>query len=155
MAIIEETFHRTLGFFCTLFEKGCRFDPIDDGDEFENIQCNPPIPEDELSDSDSETESKDSPSSRHKSKTEAKKCQGRMIFHTDPTFQYIGVNIASEMILRALFDNNTNVVASYELAAQDRGYGPLQRCIFKASPSAQKQLCRTFHVSLVIQRFLW
>ncbi|KAJ7728102.1 hypothetical protein B0H16DRAFT_1331143 [Mycena metata] len=140
----KEIFHKTLGFYCTLVEKGCAFALQTDGEALGVI---------EITDEDPESESESEPSSL---------CKGKLVTCLDAygrsfvQCEHRNQNDRAHLILRtldefdipylcALLENDGARIDYHEELAREYGYGPRVPCSFSASPSEQKELCPYWH----------
>ncbi|KAJ7815996.1 hypothetical protein B0H13DRAFT_2460922 [Mycena leptocephala] len=166
----KEIFAKTLGFYCTLAEKGCAFDLGTDGEDIcstgltDNADLDPES-ESDTSDSDSELDGEPDSKTRTKiindcrrKKSSRSLCKGRLELRLDEYGRsfvqcerrnktnkaHLILRTLDEFdipYLRALLENDSRAIDEHEELARQFGYGPRVPCAFSASPSAQKELC--------------
>ncbi|KAJ7159144.1 hypothetical protein C8R43DRAFT_882333 [Mycena crocata] len=141
----KEIFLKTLGFYCTLADKGCGFELQTAA---ENIDF---------------TGLTDNDDSRRR-KSSCAVCKGKLVMQLDEygrsfvQCQHRKANDKAHLILctldefditylRALLENDSRVIVEREELARQFGYGPCAPCSFTASPSARKELCPYWHRS--------
>ncbi|KAF8180705.1 hypothetical protein K438DRAFT_2021287 [Mycena galopus ATCC 62051] len=160
----KEIFFKTLGFYCTLVEKGCAFDLVEDG---EGLRSTGLVDEDPESDSDSDSESDEHETGTSviedcRRKEPRSRCKGKLTLQLDEygrslvRCQFRSKTNKNHLILRnldefdipylrALLENDSQAIKVREELARQFGYGPRAPCSFTASPSAQKDLCPYWH----------
>ncbi|KAJ6477249.1 hypothetical protein DFH09DRAFT_1293043 [Mycena vulgaris] len=162
----KEIFFKTLGFYCTLADKGCAFDLQTDVEYLGSTALNDDNDLDpESSDSDSETDSeigtkiikdarrKPPPRTFCKGKLELRLNEyGRSFVQCEHRKKTDRAHLILRTLdefdipyLRALLENDRQAIEEREELARQFGYGPLVPCSFNAPPSAQKELCPYWH----------
>ncbi|KAJ7242720.1 hypothetical protein C8J57DRAFT_1526083 [Mycena rebaudengoi] len=165
----KEIFFKTLGFYCTLAEKGCGFDLRADGAEvgFTGLTDGDddldPESSSECCESNTETSTKIIRDSQRR-KPSSSVCKGQLELRLDEygrsfvQCQYRTKTDTAHLILRtldefdipylrALLENDSQGIHEREELARQFGYGPRSPCSFAASPSAMKTLCPHWHRS--------
>ncbi|KAJ7505090.1 hypothetical protein B0H11DRAFT_1709164 [Mycena galericulata] len=154
----REIFFKTLGFYCTLAEKGCGFNLCTDGEGLGVTG----LDDDDESASESEEAESDEATTKiikdcRRRKSSHPVCKGKLEMRLDEYGRSFvqcqnrkKTNTAHLILrtldefdipyLRALLENDSGAIHEREELVRQFGYGPRAPCSFTASPSAQKQL---------------
>ncbi|KAJ7234827.1 hypothetical protein C8J57DRAFT_1531331 [Mycena rebaudengoi] len=165
----KEIFFKTLGFYCTLAEKGCGFDLRADGADvgFTGLTDGDddldPESSSECCESNTETSTKIIQDSRRRkpspfaraawncdSMNTFLRVRNRCQYRTKTDTAHLILRTLDEFdipYLRELLENDSQGIHEREELARQFGYGPRSPCSFAASPSAMKTLCSHWHRS--------
>ncbi|KIJ21162.1 hypothetical protein PAXINDRAFT_6932 [Paxillus involutus ATCC 200175] len=155
----REVFLKTVNFYCALVEKGCVFvSTIDYPNASERLQHGNTVDDTEPDNFEFGRQSRSCRRCR-----KGKNCRGQLVLcyniYQQPFIQCSNFTPATSSAhlvlrnlqefnteyLRALLDDDQNVVNCIEQHAKTLGIGPLAECNFTASPCEQKQLCSHWH----------
>ncbi|KIJ38133.1 hypothetical protein M422DRAFT_259286 [Sphaerobolus stellatus SS14] len=161
----REVFMKTLGFFCSLLQNGCLFNPeidqCDSDDEAEDDDYDG-IFEDTGHGSESPSVLYEVLCDIRSIKQDVPRCKGKLVFRKD-NFGHSFIQCEkrrkghqAHLIIRnlnefnleylhALFEDNLPIILEFEKQAAAAGYGPLFPCSFVSSTREQKELCLNFH----------
>ncbi|KAJ7265241.1 hypothetical protein C8J57DRAFT_1069413, partial [Mycena rebaudengoi] len=139
----KEIFFKTLGFYCTLAEKGCGFDVRTDGADVGITGLTD-------GDNDLDLESSSDLSLFFLKFHNFLRIWNRCHYRTKTDTAHLILRTLDEFdipYLRALLDNDSQGIHEREELARQFGYGPRSPCSFTASPLANKTLCSHWHRS--------